>query len=357
MRSLLFIILISFTALLVGCSGSDAREQKVGRQHRTYVDIERTNWAGDESRPLATTIWYPASANSIESDWDAGVFQFGRNALNAAFVDKQQRPLIVMSHGTGGSAAQLSWLAEELVQSGFVVAAVNHHGNTAVEDRSWPHGFVLPNERARDLTVLIDKLLADPEFSSYIDSSRIGAAGFSLGGYSVLAAVGGKLTFDEWQKRCKTLSENPVCYLPPEATFNEADIKSLAESDPQFQSAISREENLVVDERIRAIYLMAPALLSLMDSNDLSSVRVPVRAVLSEGDRQIQLNKTLQVINTDLQSASAKSIPDAGHYAFLAECTLRGAFYLSELCSEEVDRNDLHKGVGKDAAIFFNKHL
>jgi len=108
-------------------------------------------------------LWYPAAAGSVESEWYVGVFRFGRNALEAPFADTRRHPLIVLSHGTGGSAAQLSWLAGALVNTGFVVAAVNHHGNTATEDTAWPQGFVLPAERARDLIVLIDRLLADTQ--------------------------------------------------------------------------------------------------------------------------------------------------------------------------------------------------
>jgi len=186
-RRLLAALVSLSLLLIVACSISEDHSHKVGRLHRAFTDIERTNWAGADHRPLATTVWYPAHVNSVESTWDAGIFKFGHTALNAPFADESKRPLIVMSHGTGGSSAQLSWLAEELVYAGFIVAAVNHHGNTAVEDKSWPHGFVLPNERARDLAVLIDRLLADPRLGPHIDPTRIGAAGFSLGGYTVSA--------------------------------------------------------------------------------------------------------------------------------------------------------------------------
>lgn len=357
MRYFLTVLLSSFLALATGCSTPSDRDQEVGRLHRAYTDIERTNWAGDGPRPLATTVWYPASASSTESRWSAGVFQFGRSALNAPFADTRKRPLILMSHGTGGSAAQLSWLAEELVQADFIVAAVNHHGNTAVEDKSWPHGFVLPNERSRDLSALIDKLLADSEIGPRIDPSRIGVAGFSLGGYTVLAAVGANLTHATRQKRCETESANPVCRLPPEAEFTESDIRTLAESDPAYQRAVNREGSLTVDDRIRAAYAIAPAFLSLMNDDDLSSVRVPLRFVLAERDQQIQLAQTLEVIDTELQEASVSLIPDAGHYAFLAPCNLRGRLFMRGICSEGVDRSALHKSIGSDAARFFNASL
>ncbi|MFS8085639.1 MAG: alpha/beta hydrolase family protein [Acidobacteriota bacterium] len=327
--------------------------------HRAYVDASRTNWAGDGLRPLATTVWYPASAESVESAWTAGVFEFGSGAEDASFADVQAHPLIVMSHGTGGSAAQLSWLAEELVAAGFVVAAVNHHGNTAVEDKAWPQGFVLPGERARDLAVLIDQLLADPELSAHIDSTRIGAAGFSLGGYTVLVNAGAQLTFVERQQKCKIQLNNPVCHLPPEAGFSDADIQALAESDPVFQKSMKQEGQPAADARIRAVYAIAPAFLSLMDSQNLSSVHIPLRVTLAEADQQILLAQTLEAIHTGLPKASVSRIPDAGHYVFLARCSLRGRIFLADLCKDasEVDRIAVHKQVGTDAANFFKANL
>ena len=206
MRSISVLVLTALF-LLTGCSKSTSQDVKIGRLHRAYVDDARTDWANAGPRPLVTTVWYQASRESAESEWGVDVFRFGRNALDARFSDTEKRPLIILSHGTGGSAAQLSWLAEGLVARGFVVAAVNHHGNTAAEAKRWPHGFVLPAERARDLSVLIDRLVADEDLSSHIDTARIGAAGFSIGGYTVLASSGAHLGMQERVLRCQSQSE------------------------------------------------------------------------------------------------------------------------------------------------------
>jgi len=84
------------------------------------------------------------------------------------------------------------WLASFLAAQGYVLAGVNHHGNTALESYT-VQGFVCAWERAMDLTAVLDQLLQDPFFASRIDPRRIGAAGFSLGGYTVLALAGGRI--------------------------------------------------------------------------------------------------------------------------------------------------------------------
>ena len=52
-------------------------------------------------------------------------------------------------------------------------------------------GFTLGWERAVDLSKVLDGMLADPEFGPRIDPHRVGAAGFSYGGYTVLELAGG----------------------------------------------------------------------------------------------------------------------------------------------------------------------
>lgn len=216
--------LLSFMAaclLLAACSEEPDRIHPVGRSFESFVDNERQAWFGAGSRPLRTTIWYPAVAGSRESEWQVGVFRAGWTAPDSDMMDRpEQMPLVVLSHGTGGAAAQLSWLAEHLASNGYLVAAVNHHGNTAAEGAYAPEGFMLWWERALDVSDVIDKLLGDPRLGPRIDTSRIGVAGFSLGGYTVLATAGARINRDQWKRYCSDKPADPTCSLPPEAPFS-----------------------------------------------------------------------------------------------------------------------------------------
>ena len=100
----------------------------------------------------------------------------------------------MISHGTGGGRLTLEWLADILVQNGFMVAAVDHWGNTF--DNKIAIDFVTPWERPQDISFVLTALLKDPLFGPEIDQNRIGAAGFSIGGYTVLALAGGRLDFE-----------------------------------------------------------------------------------------------------------------------------------------------------------------
>jgi len=131
---------------------------KAGQQFRAWEDTTRRHWSQPGARPLSTVIWYPADDSAQEADELLGapesLFLLRGVAHDAPLrASPQAFPVVLLSHGTGGSALQLGWLGRALAARGYVVAAVNHHGNTSREPYL-PHGFLLWWERAKDLTAV-----------------------------------------------------------------------------------------------------------------------------------------------------------------------------------------------------------
>ena len=110
-------------------------------------------------------------------------------------------PLIVFSHGFHGCNTQSIFLMEALAKSGYLVVAPNHRdalcGSGSFARAEEP--FRKPGEwtdatykdRAADITRLLDALKTDKEIAPRIDWSRVGLAGHSLGGYTVVGLAGG----------------------------------------------------------------------------------------------------------------------------------------------------------------------
>src|SRR5262249_7360202 len=123
--------------LMVPAESQDPRPQiyKVGTATRRFVPTEPYNWRGAQTHALITQIWYPASQASIEQpQWigppTAPLFSAGRAAPDAGIATSPAKfSLIMLSHGTGGSAAIVAWLGAALASRGYIVAAVNHPGN------------------------------------------------------------------------------------------------------------------------------------------------------------------------------------------------------------------------------------
>lgn len=358
--SLLKMMLIAAFLSVTSCSKAPERKNPVGREFRSFFDTERVSWLGEGSRPLATTIWYPASLNSVESEWNIGVFQAGWNALNADVVSSPKTlPLIVLSHGTGGAALQLSWLAEILASNGYLVVAVNHHGNTAAEDAYLPQGFMLWWERAQDISSVIDQLLSDAKFGPRIDSTRIGAAGFSLGGYTVMSIAGARTELAQWKAFCKDKKTNPICTLPPEAGFSIAELESLIKNDSKVKSSMARSNGFYRDKRVQAVYSIAPVQGPAFTKSSLAHISIPVRIIVGTRDDQAIPEFNAELIASAIPNSELELLPNVAHYTFLARCSLKGKLFVSELCSDPkgIDREKIHNKVGADVLVFFARTL
>jgi predicted dienelactone hydrolase len=309
---------------------------------------------------LATAVWYPAAPGSREYELRVRIFNAGWNAQNAPLsAATTKRPLIVLSHGTGGGAAGMAWLAETLASNGYIVAAVNHHGNTAAEPSYQLQGFMLWWERARDMSVVIDKLLADPLFGAHIDPSRIGVAGFSLGGYTALATVGARLAFQQWKSFCASQPVEPNCTLPPEASFSMADVQRLLDHDDRVKEAVGHSHESFRDARIRAAFAIAPVLGPVMTKASLAEVKVPVRIIVGSKDDQAVPDVNARPMAAAIPNAELEIIPNVAHYTFLARCNLLGKVVARSLCTDpdEIDRAEVHRRVSADALKFFNRTL
>jgi predicted dienelactone hydrolase len=171
--------------------------------------------AGRGDRRLSFEVWYPAAPQYAALDlvtWTQDSFTVvpGTPSLRQAAVrDAEARPdkypLVLFSHPSGGHRRQSSFLCTHLASHGYVVAAVDHAGNTAndIVDRAGrlARGEVLTQEqrdlvvaqlianRVPDLRLMLDEsLLGAGDVSDLIDRDSIGLIGWSFGGWTVLAA-------------------------------------------------------------------------------------------------------------------------------------------------------------------------
>ncbi len=131
-------------------------------------------------------------------------------------------PLIVFSHGYHGCHTQTIFLMEALAKAGYFVVAPNHKdalcgGGSGLFARA-EEPFRNPSawsektykDRSDDIVRLIDALRTDRQWSAAIDWSRVGLAGHSLGGYTVLGLAGGWPTWKLPSIRA-VLALSPYC--------------------------------------------------------------------------------------------------------------------------------------------------
>jgi len=339
-----------------------SREWPVGAATRGFVPQGAYNWRGAATHALVTTLWYPASAGTSMTEHQIGppespLFHLGQWADDVRPA-VGPFPLVVLSHGTGGSAQIMAWLGRDLASRGYVVAAVNHPGNNALEAYT-AEGFLLWWERARDLSTVIDMVLRDDELGPLIDRRRIGAAGFSLGGYTTIAVAGGRTDPALFQKFCRSV-EAEGCVDPPEFPNLTARWAELEATSQEFRSAVGESTRSYRDPRVRAVFAIAPALGQAFIPESLRRITIPITIVAGIDDRIVPVASNAQRLATLTPRARLMLIPGGiGHYTFLATCSDAGRRAQPELCDDAsgVDREATHKRTADDAVQFFNSTL
>jgi predicted dienelactone hydrolase len=337
---------------------------KVGMSFRTFKPGEPYNWRGAKTHVLGTTVWYPAAASAVEQPIEipgmSELFVIGRAARDANLASTLAKyPLVVLSHGTGGSALQMAWLGTAIAANGYIAVAVNHPGNNATEAYT-AQGFSTWWERARDLSVVIDSMLADPTFGNHIDSHRIGAAGFSLGGYTMIEIAGGTTDVGSFRQFCASHPAEVVCQSPPEFPTLVEDFNKLSTTDAPFQAALAHAGDSYRDTRVRAVFAIAPPLGPAFRPAGLSAIAIPVRIIAGQADATVPIANGAEYFAANIPGAKLTILPgNVGHYVFLDVCTAAGRKTLSLLCNdgEGVDREAVHASTATLAVEFFRKTL
>ena len=338
-------------------------QAKAGLVTRDVTPAVRRNWRGSSDHTLHVTVWYPAAKSATETPQAIGppdkpLFSAGSAVPHAAFAPSLQPfPLILLSPGAGDSALQMAWLGTALARAGFVAAAVDHPGNDAVAGTT-PEGFLLWWERATDLSEVLDGLLADAELGPHIDKERIGAAGFALGGTTVLELAGARTDLSAFTDLCHREVANPDCSAPERKGLPglsgtlDAVRKTSGES-------LARSGESYRDPRLRAVFAIAPALGFTLTPESLHSVRMPVELVVGSADSLAPAANNADRIKANVRGARETVLPHVTHDTFLDICTAAGKATLGAECADPagVDREAVHTAVAEMAAKFFGRTL
>jgi len=337
---------------------------KVGVVNRQFTPPEPYEWREAKTHALTTDIWYPADPASVEQpQWvgnpDTPFASAGKAARDAKPIATPEKfPLILLSHGIGGSSSMMAWLGSALASHGFIAAAVNHPGNNALEDYTIP-GAVFWGQRAHDMSVLLDLLLADPTFGPRIDSKRVGAAGFSLGGLTVLELGGGIAVFSRYQDFCKSPKADGMCTDTIEYPGLLANVTALAKTDPAIQAAFAENSKSHREPRIRAIFAMAPALGPAFDPGSLAKISIPTQIVAGAIDNVVPVDSSAKFFAAHIPGAQLTIYQAVGHYTFLATCAELGDRTQPRICIDQAGilRDEIHAQTATMAWHFFDANL
>ncbi len=307
-------------------------------------------WRPYEVPPSATNpekipvaLYYPTQ----EPMRPTAVGSFTVHATPMAVPEAKTKGLIVISHGTGGSEFGQSSLAEALARDRYLVAALRHPGDNYQDGSLWqkPLGAYF-TERPSQVSRLIDALLADPEWKDRIATDargpRIGAAGHSAGGYTVVALAGGQVDLSRIRAHCaKDAAEDPIsCGMVRDVGQMQAPLVSASTADP----------------RIRAIVAMAPVGV-IFTEQSLKAITVPALIYAAEKDRWLPPRFHAAWIGQNLPGACYRVVANAWHFAFMNPASAPIPTLDGDISADPpgFDRKEFLMQLGKEIPAFFDR--
>lgn len=285
-------------------------------------------------QPIEVALWYPADAPA--QPMSLGLIR-QEVAADAPMVGERM-PLIVMSHGNGGFWGGHADTAAALADAGFIVVAPTHPGDNF---RDHSRATDLP-ARPRQLRFVLDYVLEQWSERDRIDPERIGAFGFSAGGFTVMSSVGAQADPEAIQEHCRAAPDMFECRVLASTAF-----------EPAAWRGAER------DERIKAVVAAAPGFGYAFTDESLSAIRIPIQLWQASNDQVLSAPHHVEPIRDRVSGADYHSVPGAQHFDFLSPCAPQAAVSEPELCGSApgFDRTAFHVRFNAEVVRFFKKAL
>lgn len=238
-------------------------------------------WRSSALGKISASLWYPAFNGSGEALHYLRILQ--AQAREGATPCGKSWPLVVISHGAGGTRFDQYYIAEYLATLGFAVLTVDHRDIQDGQQR-WQNLLTRPLRLTFAQQALQCEVMA-----KRIDFSRQLLIGHSAGAYDVLVKCGCIPRFELEKEFSTVLTELGA-----------------------FDSAACRLASPL------GIVLMAPALSNLFPQESLGSLDIPALIFSADKD-SVRMLGTPEDYAARLPSVIHHTLTGAGHYAFVHE--------------------------------------
>lgn len=269
----------------------------------------------DDARGLSfpVLILYPTETPSAPAQFGPYPFDVSPEAP----VAEGRFPLVVVSHGNGGSPFVYRTITTHLTRNGYVVAHLEHPGNSR-NDNSLEGTYENLVRRPRHVRLTIDAV--SQALGAPARQDNVAVLGHSMGGYAALALAGGI----PWTK--------------------------------------DRERvDVVPDPRVRALVLMAPGTAFFFPPDSLRDVTIPILMLTAEHDPVTPRWQAELLLDRvpDRNQVTWREIENAGHFSFLSPFPpqMKKPQFLPSTDPEGFDREKLHERLPGEILDFLDRTL
>ncbi|MDH0613293.1 MULTISPECIES: dienelactone hydrolase family protein [unclassified Agrobacterium] len=288
--------------------------------------------SADGKAAMRAAIWSPCAATPGE----VRIGPFLLPAVRDCPVPDGKYPLVIISHGFGGTYFSHRDTAAMLADSGFIVAAINHPGDSAL-DMTRAGDLSALTRRPADIARLLDYLLEGWSEARSIDAGRIGIYGFSRGGYAALVLAGGIPDFANAGLPCPD-PQAPIC--------------------AQMRQKTTLPQHGGQDVRVKAVVLADP--LNAFPGSGAKNITIPVQLWSSERGGDGVTPQDIARLRDDLPTKpDFRMAKAAGHFSFIAPCPAEMAKAAPQICGDAAgfDRAEFHRGFNADVLSFLKLSL
>ena len=246
-----------------------------------YCSVDLVDEHNDVTFPMA--VMYPTFMHGKSENLGRYIMDLAKDAEPKEGI----YPLVIISHGSGGSHLAYWTLAHHLARNGFIVGMPEHPGNNRNDNSLMNKVDNLVN-RPWHVTVAINWFFTSRKFAGLQKPDSVAIIGHSMGGYTALAVAGGV----------------PASF-PRESTDGN-----------------SRQINVTPDRRVMALVLLAPASYWFREEGALKGVDVPILMLTGEKDEYMPYpyNHARIILDgvPDRTKVRCRIVKNAGHFSFLS---------------------------------------
>ena len=263
-------------------------------------------------------IWYPAAVSGDPTLYAGNPVFEGVAAYPDAPVVAGAYPIVLFSHGMGGTDRAQAWLGAALAQRGAITVSVNHP-NSTWGDFDMSKG-VAHWTRAQDVTAALDAVLEMPEFLDSIDLTRVMASGFSFGGWTALSLGGVTGNLGGIVDACTAQPQMEACAL---LMSDEVNMQGI---EPAIWNAS------YADARVTHVVSIDPGFVWGLEKSDVAEL-VPSTLVIGfggEADRMLATDFDRSGLTRHLGARKIERFDPAYHFSAMPICTAAGEAILAD---------------------------
>lgn len=289
------------------------------------------------NRPVKIFAWYRQETTCPD-------------ALICPAKNAPDKPVILISHGSMGSAAEYTWLGSALANAGYLVIAVNHYGESWIygERARQPETVYQLWWRPEDLSFVMDamekKLEVDgkPLVAKNFHHTGFIALGHSSGGSTALLLAGARYN--------TALAETYCSYTAPDVDKSCRYRPTTLSTSPNSPGAeyVKRMGRDYHDVRVTGAILLDPGVGYLTTASSLEAVTIPTLLIAPVNNDFLNYPAHAGYYAQHLQhNRLVKLSHGEGHFVFLQSCEHTFEVHGVPLCRdrEGVDRESVHRQV------------